>query len=111
MSQSEPDSHQPRTRRNFSPTEKVRLLRLHLLEGRPVSEICREADIAPTLFYLWQRTFFENGAAAFTPASNSSAAAQDKLVAKLEEQLARKDHVIAVVTEELVKTKKELGES
>lgn len=110
MSKPNSDSHHPRSRRNFSPAEKVRILRLHLLEGRPISEVCREADIAPTLFYLWQRTFFENGAAAFTP-SSGAAQAQDKLVAKLQEKLVRKDEVIAAVTEELVQTKKELGES
>jgi len=53
-------------RRQYSPEEKVRILRLHLLEGKAVSEICEREGIHPTLFYQWQRTFFENGAAAFS---------------------------------------------
>jgi hypothetical protein len=29
----------------------VRILRLHLLEGRAISEICEAEDIHPTMFY------------------------------------------------------------
>ena len=53
-------------RRQYSPEDKIRLLRLHLLEGHAVSEIREKEGIHPTLFYQWQRTFFENGAAAFS---------------------------------------------
>src|SRR3954451_12292134 len=53
------------TRRYFSPEQKVAALRRHLLEKVPVSDLCDELQIAPSLFYLWQREFFENGQAAF----------------------------------------------
>ncbi|MFN5834054.1 MAG: hypothetical protein ACK459_10000, partial [Akkermansiaceae bacterium] len=43
----------------------VRLLKLHLVENKPISVICDEHQLHPTLFYQWQKTFFENGAAAF----------------------------------------------
>jgi len=42
-----------KTRRQFSPEEKVRILRLHLLEGQPVSIICEKEGLHPTLFYQW----------------------------------------------------------
>ncbi len=54
-----------RTRRHFSGEQKVAILRLHLLEGKPVSDICEEHAIVVNLFYSWQKQFFENGAAAF----------------------------------------------
>ena len=54
-----------RQRRNHSGEEKVKILRLHLLEHKPVSELCEEHGIHPTLFYKWQKEFFENGAAVF----------------------------------------------
>ena len=54
-----------RIRRQYSAEEKVRLLRLHLVEGQAISTICDTNQIHPTLFYQWQKTFFENGAAAF----------------------------------------------
>ena len=53
------------TRRHFSPEEKVAVLRRHLLEKVPVSDLCDQLSIAPTLFYRWQKEFFENGHLAF----------------------------------------------
>lgn len=50
------------TRRTFTPSQKVALLRLHLVEQKPVSQICEEHDLAVNLFYKWQKEFFDNGA-------------------------------------------------
>ena len=52
-------------RRRFAAAEKVRILRRHFIEKTPVSDICDEFGIRPTLFYGWQKLLFENGAAAF----------------------------------------------
>ena len=52
-------------RKNYTPQEKVSVLRRHLLEHVPVSELCEELSLRPTVFYRWQKEFFENGAAAF----------------------------------------------
>jgi transposase-like protein len=32
----------------------------HLLEGIPVSELCGKYGIGPSMFYRWQKEFFEN---------------------------------------------------
>jgi transposase len=101
------------TRRQYSPADKVRILRLHYLEGRPISRICEEEGLRPTLFYQWQKVFFENGTAAFASAKAQSQAAEReraKLDA-LESKPRRKDEVIAEIMEDLVRTKKGLGES
>jgi transposase len=109
MKEDKTDAFRPR--RHFSAGEKVRLLKLHLVEERPISAICEEHEIHPTLFYQWQRTFFENGAAAFDRSSRSRKPdAGERRIEQLEARLKRKDEVIAAVTEELVRTKKELGE-
>ena len=100
-----------RTRRQHSAEEKVRLLKLHLVDGQPISAICDQHQIHPTLFYGWQKTFFENGAAAFDRAPRPRGSdLGTRRVEQLEARLKRKDEVIAAVTEELVRTKKELGE-
>jgi transposase-like protein len=100
-------------RRQYSPEDKVRLLRLHLLEGKPVSEICEKEGIHPTLFYQWQRTFFENGAAAFcSPRTETKKASiVEKRLEVLADKLKRKDEVIAEIMEDFIRAKKELGES
>ena len=33
--------------------------------GVPISDLCDELGLQPTVFYRWQKEFFENGAAAF----------------------------------------------
>ncbi len=45
----------PRLRRHFSPVQKAALLRLHLLEKKPVSDVCQENNLPVNLFYLWQK--------------------------------------------------------
>jgi transposase-like protein len=51
-------------RKHYTPQEKVAILREHLLEGQPISQVCERYQIQPTAFYGWQKQFFENGAAA-----------------------------------------------
>ncbi len=81
----------------------------------PVSDLCDEAGIAPSLFYLWQREFFENGQAAFTKANGRHAKkaeeAKDQKIQALEAKLQRKDAVLGELMEEHVALKKELGET
>src|SRR3712207_5972709 len=101
-----------RQRRHFSPEQKVALLRLHLLEKKPVSDICEEHSLSVNLFYLWQKQLFENGAAAFANSSKRLQATQDakdRKIAALEEKLQRKNEVLAELMEEHVQLKKELG--
>ena len=101
-------SQQPR--RRFTGQQKVRILREHLIEHKPVSDVCEAHGLNPTCFYRWQKEFFENGAAAF---ARSSDAAERKLQAKvdqLEGKLAKKDEVIAEIMASHVQLKKELGE-
>ena len=52
-------------RKHFTPEEKVAILRRHLVDKVPVSELCEELSLRPTVFYRWQKELFENGAAAF----------------------------------------------
>jgi transposase-like protein len=102
-----------RTRRHFTPEQKVALLRLHLLEKKPVSDLCQENDLSVNLFYLWQKQFFDNGTAAFDNTGKRRKAgpdARDRKIAALEEKLQRKNEVLSELMEEHVQLKKELGE-
>ncbi len=56
-----------RIRRRFTSQEKVAILRLHFLEGTPVSDLCDKHGIGPSMFYRWQTDFFENWASALKP--------------------------------------------
>lgn len=99
-------------RRHFSPQDKVTILREHLVDRKPISEICEKHQIQPTLFYNWQKTFFENGAAAFErTGAPRKGSAELKKIEKLEAKLQRKDEVMAELLTEHILLKKEIGES
>jgi transposase-like protein len=102
-----------RQRRHFTPEIKVALLREHLLDKVPVSDICEKNGITVTLFYNWQKQFFENGTAAFTANDKRRKAitdAKDQQLADLQAKLQRKHEVLSELMEEHVRLKKELGE-
>jgi transposase-like protein len=97
-------------RRHFSGEEKVKILRLHLLEGKAVSALCEENRIQPSLFYQWQKAFFENGARAFEGGlPDRSDIKLQKQIQALEERLQRKHEVLSELMEEHIRLKKDLG--
>jgi transposase-like protein len=99
-----------RARKHYSPADKVAILRRHLIDRVSVSDLCDEFRLRPTLFYNWQKQFFENGAAAFERTDRRAADLKDRRIAALESKLQRKNEVVAELMEEHVQLKKELGE-
>jgi transposase-like protein len=100
-------------RKHHTAQEKVAILRLHLLENKPISDLCDQHGIHPTLFYRWQKEFFENGAAAFENSGRRRKAAQevkDRKIAQLQEKIQQKNEVLAELMQEYVQLKKDLGE-
>ena len=99
-------------RRQFSAADKVKIIREHLLDQRPLSEVCKQYDIAPTQFYQWQKLFFEQGAAVFEPKKGVVSKEYDleNKVKQLTKKLAKKDEVIAEIMASHVELKKSLGE-
>ena len=59
-----PKQKQKRTRRNHTVEQKAALLKRHHLEKTPISDLCDEEKLQPSLFYTWQRLLFENAALA-----------------------------------------------
>ena len=99
-----------RKRTHYTPQEKVAILRRHLVEQVPVSDLCDELGLQPTVFYRWQKQFFENGAAAFEGATGHAQKSAERRTAHLEEKLRRKNEVLSELMEEHVQLKKSLGE-
>src|SRR5947209_424859 len=62
----------------------------------PVSNLCDEHQLSLTLFYLWQKTFFENGATAFEhagPRGQQLQDVKDRKIAQLGAKLVKKNEV------------------
>ena len=94
------------TRKHFSAEQKMTALRRHLLEHVPVSNLCDEYGINPTVFYHWQKQLFEGGAALFESRPRNEESSAARQVAALEEKLTRKNEVVSELLEELVRLKK-----
>jgi len=100
-----------RTRRKFTGEEKVRILKRHLVDKVPVSDLCDEQGLHPTLFYKWQKEFFDNGALAFERKNDTKSKRLEKENTALKTKISHKDEVIAEIMESHVALKKSLGES
>ena len=103
-------------RRHFTAEQKGEILRRHLGDKVPVSDLCDEYGIQPSLFYTWQRQLLTNASAALedgrTRRGQKATASRDQeKIEALEAKLAKKDSVIAEISEEYVELKKTLGES
>ena len=97
-------------RKHYTPEEKVAILRRHLLDKEPISTLCDELGLQPTVFYRWQKEFFENGAAAFEQKARPYHSAEQERITYLEKKIQTKDEVLAELMAEHVALKKTLGE-
>ena len=50
-----------KTRRNFSPEEKIRIVLEGLRGEESIAELCRKENIHQNLYYRWSREFLEAG--------------------------------------------------
>jgi len=100
------------TRRHFSGAEKVAILKRHLIDKVPVSDLCDELGLQVSQFYSWQQQFFENGHVAFENGRKNKAVdgVKDQKIEQLEAKLVRKNEVMAELMEAHTELKKTLGE-
>ena len=97
-------------RKHYTPEEKVAILRRHLVEGAPISDLCDELGLQPTVFYRWPTEFFENGAAAFQKRARPINQPEQEGIAYLERKIQTKDEVFAELMAEHVTLKKRVSE-
>ena len=97
-------------RKHYTSEEKVGVLRRHLLEKEPISKLCDELGLQPTVFYRWQKELFENGAAAFEQKARPNHSGDQERIAYLAKKIQTKDEVLAELMAEHVALKKTLGE-
>jgi len=98
-------------RKHYTAEEKEAILRRHLLDMIPVSDLCEELGLQPTVFYRWQKEFFENGAAAFQSKERPGGQVEEKQkrIESLEKKVQTKDEVLAELMAEHIALKKVLG--
>ena len=97
-------------RRHHSAEDKVKLIRLHLIEKQPISKVCEDAKIAPSLFHRWQEQLFANGTLALENKNRPDRNREQERIEKLEGKIRQKDEVLAELMAEHIALKKALGE-
>ena len=104
-------------RRCHSTEQKAEVLRRHLVDKVPISDLCDEYDLQPSLLYGWLKQLTSNLGVALDAVGSKnkqqSGSEEQKLKReneRLKERLVKRDHVIAEISEEHVRLKKELGE-
>jgi len=90
-----------KTRKHYTPDEKVAVLRRHLLNQEPISKLCDELGLHHGLL-PWQKEFFENGAAAFQAKARPNQQPQQQRIEYLEKKIQTKDEVLAELMAEHV---------
>jgi transposase-like protein len=102
------NSAERRERRHFSAAQKAAIIKAHLVDKVPISDLCEKHAITPTQFYQWQKQLFEGAAAAFDrkPGKPAGPSLAERKVQQLQEKLITKNEVIAELMEENVRLKK-----
>ena len=100
-------------RKHYAAEEKVVILRRHLLDKVPVSDLCEENGLQPTVFYRWQKELFENGASAFQTRERPTHQVEEKQkrIEFLEKKVQTKDEVLVELMAEHMALKRVLGSS
>ena len=99
-------------RRHFPDSDKVAILKRHLVDKVPVSDLCDELKLHPNQVYDWLKKFFENGHLAFANGRKPKADenAKDLKILQLKAKVTRKNEVMAELMEAHTELKKSLGE-
>jgi transposase-like protein len=115
------DSNNRKQRRHFGDSQKAAIVRRHLADKVPVSDLADEYKIQPSVIYLWIKQLLDQAERAFQQPDGkrgrASRDAKDRQIAELEARLARqeaklvqKNEVISELMEENVRAKKATGE-
>lgn len=102
-----------RERKSWGAAEKLAIVKRHLVEKVPISDLCDRHGLQPSQIYQWQAQLFEHGVGAFErkPGRQASAeSAKDRRIAQLQTKLAQKNEVISELMEANVREKKVNGE-
>lgn len=101
-----------RTRRHFSVEQKAQIVRRHLADKEPVSQLAEELQVQPSVIHLWVNQVLTQAERAFerSPANGRLEHVKDRRIEQLEAKIVQKNEVIAELMEDNVRSKKVAGE-
>jgi len=103
-----------RTRRHFSAEQKAQIVRRHLADKQPISQLAEELQVQPSLIHLWVNQLLTQAERAFESrragTNGRAEQAKDRRIEQLQARLVQKNEVIAELMEDNVRQKKVAGE-
>ena len=93
-------------KKSYTAKQKVEILREHLENQVPVSELCERYHISPNNFYNWKKKLFEGALQTFSTTSQRS---DERQIKSLKEKLQDRDSIISEIVRENVRLKKNLN--
>jgi transposase len=94
-------------RKRYASEEKVSILREVMEEGKPVSSVAEAHGVHPNMILSWRKQMFEGALHTFQITRNDiSEKAHEREKKTFEEELRKKDNVIAQLAQEVLELKK-----
>ena len=91
--------------KRYTPQQKLEILLTGLSSPDGIAEVCRHYGVSTVQFYQWKDRLIKSAPEIFKRKSRKTNRQEEKY----KEQLRQKDRVIAIITEENLEIKKNLG--
>lgn len=88
--------------------KKVEILREHLEEQRPVSEVAEQYGVHPNQIYQWKKQMFEGALETFSGSHKNRKHKESKETLRLKEKIRKQESVITEIVEDNIRLKKNL---
>ena len=98
-------------RKHLSPQQKVIILREHLENQVPLSQLSERYQVHVNVLYKWKKQLFEEAVGIFSQKQTRESRGQKGRIVLLENRLKDKDQLISELVEENISLKKSLNGS
>lgn len=95
--------------REFTPEQKITILKRYLLDRVPAAVICSEYELAPDELQRWQQQFFEVAETAFSRTQVREPNLVDRRVAGIEQKIQTLGKTLAELRESVQQLRREAG--
>jgi len=95
-------------RSKYTADKKVEILREHLENQIPISELSRRYNIHPNMLHNWKKQLFEGALDTFSGKQKRTQTHQNQKSLLLEEKLKQRDSLIADIMSDNIRLKKKL---
>ena len=95
-------------RKHLSAEQKIVILREHLENSIPISQLAEKYNIHPNDIYNWKKKLFESAADIFTTKTVKQTSAAEKKIEKLEGKLKDREEAITFLVTENIELKKNI---